>query len=83
MATTVMNSDECDIAHEARMLEEYGEEVKYAERNPQLVPAGKRPVAPCNKHVNGHRHKTVRNVARPSSSTKVIDSDTTDIPQCP
>ncbi len=52
MDTIVMNVDECDIAHEALMLEEYGEEVMFAGWNPQLNLLGDSPVTPINKHVN-------------------------------
>ena len=39
MSTIVMNLDECDIAHEALMLEEYGEERKRTECEPQDLSA--------------------------------------------
>lgn len=39
MSTIVMNIDECDIAHEALMLEEYGEERNRVECRPQNVSA--------------------------------------------
>lgn len=37
MTTIVRNMDGCDIEHEALLLQEYGEEVMYAGRNPQLA----------------------------------------------
>lgn len=53
MAAIVMNIDGCDIAHEAHMLEEYSEEVKRAEWNLQLAPAGYDAAARINQHVHG------------------------------
>jgi hypothetical protein len=72
MATIVMNIDGCDIAHEALMLEEYGEEKTRAEWKPQLAPAGD--IA----RVNGQH---------PSASEEEIESlalvPSTAFPQCP
>lgn len=39
MSTIVMTIDECDIAHEALMLEEYGRERKRVECTPQSLAA--------------------------------------------
>jgi hypothetical protein len=78
MATIVMNIDGCDIAHEALMLEEYGEEKTRAEWKPQLAPAGDGPVARINRHANGQY---------PSASEEEIESfvlvPSTAFPQCP
>ncbi len=52
MDSSVMNTDGCDIAHEALMLEEYGEEVMFAGWNPQLNLLGDSPVAQINKQGN-------------------------------
>jgi hypothetical protein len=39
MATIMLDMDECDIAHEALMLEEYFKEVQCVELKPQRTPA--------------------------------------------
>jgi hypothetical protein len=76
MATIVMNIDGCDIAHEALMLEEYGEETKRAECKPQLARACDD--ARINRHVNGQY---------PSASEEEIEIlvliPSTAFPQCP
>ncbi|MDO8990804.1 MAG: hypothetical protein Q7U91_14360 [Sideroxyarcus sp.] len=52
MATILMNIDGFEIAHEAHMLEEYGEEKKRAEWKPQLALAGNGAVARINRHAS-------------------------------
>lgn len=51
MNTVIINKNECDIEHEAPVVEEYGDEVLSAGWNPQLVLASESPVAPLNSHV--------------------------------
>lgn len=52
MATILMSIDGCEIAHEALMLEEYGEEKKRAEWYPQLALASNGAVARLNRHAS-------------------------------
>jgi hypothetical protein len=54
MDTIVMDTNGCDIEHEALVVEEYGDEVMCAGWNPQLTLVGESPVAQVNRHVNLH-----------------------------
>ena len=42
MAAILVNTDECDIGHEALLLKEYSEVAMYEWRNPQTVQASDR-----------------------------------------
>jgi hypothetical protein len=52
METVAMNMKARNTAHEALMIEEYGEEVMCAGWNPQLTLVGDSPAVQFNKHAN-------------------------------
>lgn len=52
MTTIVVNTNGCDIEHEAIVDEEYSEEVMCAGWNPQLALANKSHIAQINKQVD-------------------------------
>lgn len=87
MATIVMNIDECDIAHEARKLEEYRAEVTCAGREPQLTQAGESPVVQSNKPAKNPGPAADPDVALLSAPVEVDDSvgllRSASFPKCP
>jgi hypothetical protein len=87
MTTIVRNMDGCDIAHEALMLEEYGEEVMCAAGDLQLMQVGERPIAQIDRQENDRGRTTFSTVALPSAPEEVIESfgllRSTAFPQCP
>lgn len=87
MATIVMNMDECDIAHEALKLEEYGDEVRRTGREPQLTQAGESPAVQSNKQAKNPGPATDPDVALLSAPVEVADSvgllRSASFPKCP
>ena len=87
MATIVMNMDGCDIAHEALMLEEFGNEAMCVGRDRLPAPVGKGPVAQIDRHASERRGSTIPRVGLPPTPGEVIDSlvllRSTTFPQCP
>lgn len=87
MATIVMNIDGCDIAHEALLLKEFGEEVRYAGQEPQLRLASERSVAQTSMRAHAQGHARISIVDLPSACNEVGDSVrfvlSSAFPKCP
>jgi len=83
MVTIVMDTDGCDIGHEALLLKEYNEEVMFA----QSTRANERPVARVGNCARDRERILLSMIALSPALAEVGDSvkilRTTAIPQCP
>ena len=75
MAAVLMNTEECDIEHEALLLKEYSEEVMFAWRNPKTAEASDK------KRTSAL--KIVLSPALAEVGDKVSFLRTTALPPCP
>lgn len=87
MNTNVMDIEECDIAHEALLLREFNEQVRYAGREQQLALASANTAAKNNKHANFQGRAMAFDIDLPASWHEVGDSVSlflsSAFPKCP
>jgi hypothetical protein len=83
MVTIVMDTDGCDIGHEALLLKEYNEEVMFA----QSMRANERPVAPTRNCARDRERILMSLIDLSPALAEVGDGvrilRTTAIPKCP
>ena len=83
MVTIVMDTDGCDIGHEALLLKEYNEEVMFV----QSAHANERPVAQTGNYARDRERNLLSLLALSPALAEVGDSvrilRTTAIPRCP
>jgi len=83
MVTVVMDTDGCDIGHEALLLREYNEEVMFA----QSMRANERPVAQTGNYARDRERILMSMIDLSPALAEVGDSisilRSSAIPQCP
>lgn len=87
MATIVMDTDECEIAHEALLLKEFNEQMGYAGREPQLALVSANAAAKNTRHSYIQGRTMAFNIDLPASWHEVGDSVSlflsSAFPKCP
>jgi hypothetical protein len=87
MTVILMNTEECDIGHEALLLKEYSEEVMYAGQNPQNAQLRERLVVREGNHARDRERSLMAMLTLSPALVEVGDKfrliRSTAFPPCP